>query len=155
MVGTWQYRAYYMYQAGCWPEGGGTVCMLDSTLEAIDGTVVLGPARDSSFGATYKSWKIPYHLEITIRQWDVLGACNGAPLSCFTARAPTATGTDIRDSIFEIGQDASLPAGIMLRDGHAQWYWTTAVVHPTRLYDSVAAVAPPAHPGVHELQKQP
>src|SRR5258705_10396062 len=95
MVGTWQYRAYYMYQAGCWPEGGGTVCMLDSTLEAIDGTVVLGPARDSSFGATYKSWKVPYHLEITNRQWDVLGTCNGAPLSCFTAQAPTPTGTDL------------------------------------------------------------
>ena len=94
-------------------------------------------------------------MEIHVQQWDVAGACNGAPLSCFTARAPTADFVETHDSLFEIGQDGSQPAQLMLRSGRGQWLWHTTVVAPVRLYDSLAAAAPPASPGVRELQKLP
>lgn len=158
MAGTWSYRSYYMYQAGCWPEGGGTVCLLDSTLEAFTGTVVISPPRDSLFGTTprpYRTWKVPFHMEIHVQQWDYDGACNGLPLSCFTNRAPTADFVETHDSLFEIGQEANQPAQLMLRSGRGQWLWLTSDVSPVRLYDSIGAAPPPAHPGVRDLQKLP
>jgi hypothetical protein len=144
-----------MYQAGCWPEGGGTTCLLDSTLEAVTGTVTVGTPRDSAHGPTSRNWVVPVHIQIHIQQWDYLGACNGLPLSCFTNRAPTAEGDATSDSTLVVGQDAYQPAQVFLRGDRVQWVWYTNEVAPTHLYDSLAAAAPPAHPGVRDMKKLP
>jgi hypothetical protein len=153
MAGTWNYRGYYMYQAGCWPEGGGTVCRADSVLEAFTGTVVLSLPRDSIFNATSRNWIVPTHIDIHVQRWDYFGACDGQPLSCFTSQTPTLEFDETRDSILEIGQGVNQPAQLVLRDGRVQWAWQTTAVAPTRVYDSVGAAPPPVLPGVRDLHK--
>jgi len=135
-------------------EGPVGICRPDSSFEAFSGTVVFGAPRDSVSTATSRFWHVPYHMDITVEQWDIAGACDGAPLSCFFNQPPTITFTESHDSVLEVGHDAGYPANLVLRDGRAQYAWYTADTIPVGLYDSIGAVALPSVPGLHELRKQ-
>ena len=155
LAGTWDYRGYSVYQAGCWHEGGGIVCRGDSTLEVFSGIMtVASPRGDSIVVPTGRLWNVPYHLEINVQQWDLFQACNGLPLSCFTNRPPTSTFSEVGDSVLEVTDEAQLPAEIVLRDGRVQFAWKTTDTIPVVFYDSVAAAPAPLVPGVHDLRKR-
>lgn len=155
LPGAWDFRGYFVHQAGCWSDGGGTVCLVDSVLEAFSGTVQLDAVRDSFVTSQGRYWRLPAHIRVSVEQWDYDGACDGQPLSCFTSRSPTASFSHASDSILEITQNLGGQAVLVLRDGRLAAVWRTSDTTPTSLYDSVPAAPMPEMPGVRHMQRRP